>query len=132
MHRAGLASIRRRPVNSALGLTFTAAHMKLLDAIFLVSQMPEASCVCCKRPFHQSSEALIVSLTPEYRVPEEVIEQGFEYFLEKEGIEELLHAAEEKLKSREAKVELIAHYAEHDAIPSWFAELCAKSGPQAK
>ena len=103
--------------------------MNLLDAIFLVSQMPDNSCVCCRRPFHQSSDAVIVSLTPDYRVPQEAIEQGFEYFLEKAGIEEILRAAEGKLQSREAKVELIAHYAEHDATPAWFGELCAKSSP---
>ena len=100
--------------------------MKLLDAVFLVGQMPEGSCICCKRPFHQSSEAVIIPLTPDFRVPEETTQQGFEYFLEKSGVEELLELAEGKLATCEAKAELIAYYAEHDAYPAWFNELAAK------
>lgn len=101
--------------------------MKLLDAVFLVSQMPEGSCICCKRPFHQSSESVIVQLTPEFGVPEETRRGGFDYFLEKDGVEELLALAEGKLSTREAKVELVAYYADYDAYPAWFNELCAKS-----
>lgn len=99
--------------------------MKLLDAVFLVDQMPEGSCICCKRPFHQSSEAVIVALTGDYRVPQGTLDQGFEYFLEKDGVQELLAHAEGKLKSREAKVELVAYYADYDATPAWFNDLCS-------
>jgi hypothetical protein len=100
--------------------------VKLIDAVFLVGQMPEGACICCKRPFHQSSEAQIVQLTPSLGIPEQTKAQGFEYFLEKEGVEELLGCAEGKLSTREAKVELVAYYAEYDAYPAWFNELCAK------
>lgn len=100
--------------------------MNLLEAIFLVTEMPEESCICCKRPFHQSSEAKIVQRSPGSRLPEHAFEEGFEYFLEKDGVEELLGCAEGKLKSREAKTELIAYYAEFDAYPAWFNEMCAE------
>lgn len=100
--------------------------MKLLDAVFLIAQMPEDSCICCKRPFHQSSEAVIIQLTPEFRVPEQITREGYEYFLERSGVAELLELADGKLRSRESKVELVAYYAEHDAYPAWFHELCEK------
>ena len=100
--------------------------MKLLDAIFLVGQMPDDSCICCRRPFHQSSEAVIVQLTPELRVPEETLRDGYEYFLEKSGVDELLELAEGKLSTREAKAELVAHYADYDAYPAWFHEICSR------
>ena len=99
--------------------------MKLLEAVFHVDQMQDGSCICCKRPFHQASEAVIVQLTSDFRIPDEVLRQGFEYFLEKDGVQELLELAEGKLCSREAKVELVAYYAEHDAYPAWFNELCS-------
>jgi hypothetical protein len=101
--------------------------MKLLDAVFQVTQMQDGSCICCKRPFHQSSEAVIVQLTPDFGVPEETKDQGFEYFLEKEGVLELLELAEGKLQSREAKVELVAYYADYDAYPAWFNDRIANS-----
>lgn len=100
--------------------------MNLLEAIFLVTQMPNESCICCKRPFHQSSEAKIVQLTSGYCLPEHALEGGFEYFLEKDGVEEVLGYAEGKLNSREAKTELIAYYADFDAYPGWFNDLCAE------
>ena len=98
--------------------------MNLLDAIFLIGQMPEGSCICAKRPFHQTSEAAIVPLTEDFRVPQGTLDQGLEYFLEKDGVEELLQMAESRLHSREAKVELVAYYAEYDATPAWFNDLC--------
>jgi hypothetical protein len=79
------------------------------------------------RPFHQSSQAAIVQMTHDFRIPEEATSQGFEYFLEKDGVEELLALAEGKLTTREAKAELIAYYAEYDAYPAWFNELCGRS-----
>lgn len=100
--------------------------MKLFDAVFQIVQMQDGSCICSRRPFHQSSEAVIVQLTPDYGVPEETKRQGFEYFLEKDGVIELLALAEGKLKSREAKVELVVYYADFDAYPAWFHELCSK------
>ena len=101
--------------------------MKLLDAVFQVAQFQDGSCICCKRPFHQSSEAVIVQLTPEFAVPEETTAQGFSYFLEKDAVLELLELAEGKLRSREAKVELVVYYADFDAYPAWFHDLAADS-----
>jgi hypothetical protein len=101
--------------------------MKLLDAVFQVAQMKDDSCICCKRPFHQSSEAVIVQLMPDGGMPEETKAQGFEYFLEKDEIFELLTLADGRLHSREAKVELVAYYADFDAYPAWFNDLVAKS-----
>ena len=101
--------------------------MKLLDAVFLVAQMQDGACICSKRPFHQSSEAVIVQLTEDLAVPEQTKAQGFEYFLEKDGVLELLQLADGRLKSKEAKVELVCYYADFDAYPAWFNELAARS-----
>jgi hypothetical protein len=100
--------------------------MNLLDAVFQSAQMQDGSCICCKRPFHPSSEAVIVQLTPDFRIPEETKAQGFEYFLEKDGVLELLDLAKDRLRSREAKVELIAYYADFDAYPAWLQEVLEK------
>jgi hypothetical protein len=97
--------------------------MKLLDAIFLVGQMPEGSCICSRRPFHQSAEAVITGLTSEHRVPASTLADGYEYFLEQNGVLELLEFASTKRASRETKAELVVHYAQNDAYPAWFYDL---------
>lgn len=101
--------------------------MNLLDAVFQVTQMADGACIFCKRPFHQSSDAVIVQLAPDAAVPGEIRAQGFEYFLEKGEVVDLLELCEGRLDAREAKVELIAYYAEFDAYPAWFYELTRRS-----
>ena len=97
--------------------------MLLLDAIFLVEQMPEGSVVCVRGPFVIGSDAIITRLTSIFGIPDEVKAQGFAYFLEASGIMELLEMISRKRASRETKAEFVCHYAEHDAYPSWFYEL---------
>ena len=81
--------------------------MKLLDAIFLVGQMPEGSCICSRRPFHQSAEAVIIGLTSEHRVPASTIADGYEYFLEQDGVQELLEFASTKRTSERPRPNLL-------------------------
>jgi hypothetical protein len=65
-------------------------------------------------------------LTSDLRVPEKTLQEGYEYFLEKSGVDEILELADGKLSSREAKVELVAHYADYDAYPAWFHDICSR------
>ena len=97
--------------------------MQLFDAIFLAGQMPEGALVCARAPFFRGSEAIITQLTPTFGIPDEVKAQGFTYFLEAAGIEELLELIAQKRASRETKAEFVCHYADHDAYPSWFNDL---------
>ncbi|MYM24679.1 hypothetical protein GTP46_18750 [Duganella sp. FT135W] len=97
--------------------------MQLSDAIFLTRQMPEGAVVCARAPFVRESEAIITTLTPAYGIPDEAKLQGFTYFLEASGIDELLEMISRKQASQETKVEFVCHYASHDAYPSWFYEL---------
>jgi hypothetical protein len=101
--------------------------VKLEDAIFLVGQMSENAVVCAKTPFFLGTDALITELTPEYAVPTEVLSAGFTYFLEKDGIVELLEMIEPKAVSRETQAEFVIHYATLDAYPAWFNDLPGKS-----
>lgn len=100
--------------------------MKLEDAIFLVGQMPEGSTICSKEPFFRGAEATITLLTSEYSVPIAVLEQGYKYFLEGSGVQELLEMIEPKVASRGTVAEFVIHYAQLDAYPSWFYDLPSK------
>lgn len=97
--------------------------MTLGDAIFLVGEMPKGSTICAKKPFHRSSEAVIVQLTSDYRVPETIKESGYEYFLEQDIVQELLEMIEPKAASSETKVEFVIYYADFDAYPSFVDDL---------
>jgi len=97
--------------------------MKLVDAIFLSAQMPENSVVCAREPFHQSCEAVIVQMESNGGVPAHVEQEGYVYFLETDGVVELLEMMSKKRSSRETKAEFVCYYASHDAYPAFYYDL---------
>lgn len=97
--------------------------MKLIDAIFLSVQMPEGSVICAREPFHQSSEAVIVQFEDDYSIPPHVKREGYVYFLEMDGVTELLEMIGQKRSSRETKAEFVCYYASWDAYPAFYYDL---------
>ena len=98
-------------------------HMQLLDAIFLVGQMPENSVIYTREPFHLSNKAKIVQFGEDDTVVRHDKEEGFVYFLEAELVTELLEVIASKRSSRETKAEFVCHYAALDAYPAWASDL---------
>jgi len=97
--------------------------MKLIDAIFLSAQMPEDSVICAREPFHQSSEAMIVQFGDGFSIPPHVTQEGYAYFLETDGVTELLEMISQKRSSRETKAEFVCYYASWDAYPAFYSDL---------
>lgn len=97
--------------------------MKLIDAIFLSFQMPEGSVICARQPFRQSSEAVIVRLEDDCSIPPHVEQEGYAYFLEMDGVTELLEMVGQKRSSRETKAEFVCYYASWDAYPAFYYDL---------
>lgn len=97
--------------------------MKLLDAIFLSAQMPEDSVICAREPFHESSEAVIVQFAEDFSIPLQVTQEGYVYFLETDGVTELLEMISHKRSSRETKAEFVCYYASWDAYPAFYNDL---------
>lgn len=97
--------------------------MKLIDAIFMTAQMPEDSVICAREPFHQSSEAIIVQFGENYSIPPQVTQEGYVYFLETDGVIELLEMISLKQSSRETKAEFVCYYASRDAYPAFYYDL---------
>jgi hypothetical protein len=85
--------------------------------------MPEEHALIAKRPFSWGSEAKLVKLTTEYRVPQSELDMGFEYLLGKEDICNLLDFLKVKKMSHRAKTEFIIHYAIYDAYPGWIEDI---------
>jgi hypothetical protein len=96
--------------------------MRLRDVIGDVESLDDSLCIVAKRPWSPESEALLVRLTADWRVPQEVLIQGHEYFLEVSvALDEVLDGLGDKL-SPEQRVDAVLFYAENDAYPEW---LCA-------
>jgi len=99
--------------------------MKLRDVVDDLPVLDEALCIVAKRPWSPACEVQVVPFTPEYRVPQSVLDSGYEYFLE------VGTARDDVLKgmdflSPEESVEVLLYYAEHDAFPEWLNELCRR------
>jgi hypothetical protein len=93
--------------------------MRLRDLIRDLESADDSLCMVAKRPWTSESEALLVRLTDDWRVPQEVLAQGHEYFLEVSvALDEVLDGIGDKL-SNEQRVAALIFYAENDAFPEW-------------
>ena len=85
--------------------------------------MRDELCIVARRPWTPESEARLIQLTEDFRVPEEVKVNGYEYFLEVDVVRrELLEAFPESLTSDQI-INAVIYYAEFDATPQWLNEL---------
>jgi hypothetical protein len=72
---------------------------------------------------------MLVRLDEDGRLPNDVKEAGYEYFLEVSTItDEVLGEWRSQLNSSQ-HLAVVLYYAEHDALPEWFNEFCqARTG----
>jgi len=83
----------------------------------------ETRTIVAKRPWTATSEAQLVSLTAEHRVPSEVLSEGFEYFLEADiALNDVLGELGGPL-STAGKIAALVYYAENDAYPDWLSAM---------
>ena len=79
--------------------------------------------IVARRPWSANSEARLVTLTNEYRVPSDVLREGFEYLLEVDiALNEVLGERASRLSPAQ-KIEAVVYYAENDAYPDWLNAL---------
>ena len=94
--------------------------MHLQEIIDRIEEEDDDLCIVAKRPWHKDSDALLVRLTEDYRIPADAQNQGYEYFLEVHvALEEVLKGLLDKL-TLEQRLEAVLFYAENDAYPEWF------------
>ena len=96
--------------------------MHLREVVGVISHADDVSCIVAMRPWGPESEAKLVRLTDDFRVPADQLQQGYEYFLEVSvAFDKVLDGLEDVL-SPEQRFEAVLFYAENDAYPDW---LCA-------
>lgn len=79
--------------------------------------MSDETTICARKPWSADAECVIVRLTNELTVPDEVKQDGFEYFLEVDVAREVLEVFGEKPGTLDEKVRLLICYATFDAYP---------------
>jgi hypothetical protein len=85
--------------------------------------MDEDAVICARAPFAPTSEAVVATFTADFGVPVDVKAAGYEYFLGKHEVAELLKVASAKQVTRERVADFVCYYAEYDAYPQWFYDL---------
>jgi hypothetical protein len=101
--------------------------MTLREIIERIASDSDSLCIVAKKPWGPESEAQLVRLTDDFRVPGEAVEQGLEYFLEVSVVlDEVINGLEELLTS-EQRFNAVLYYAENDAYPDWLCDLRNKA-----
>ena len=77
--------------------------MKLIDAIRHVDDESEDMTICARRPWRADSDACLVRVPAMSKIPKQVIDDGYEYFLEDSVLREILEMPEAQTLSEEAK-----------------------------
>jgi len=95
---------------------------ELRNIIARIDTLDRQLCICAKRPWVETAEAILVELTADCGIPPHVKESPFEYFLEVPLVLEVLKVFEGQPPTLDEKVRLAIHYAEQDAYPDWVYE----------
>jgi hypothetical protein len=101
--------------------------MRLVDVIARLDSVNRDLCIVAKQPWTRESDADLLDLTEEGRVPPEAMAEGYEYFLEVDvALDDALPGSSINL-SPEQRFDAVLYYAVHDASPPWLNELSAIS-----
>ena len=102
--------------------------MQLRQIIDGIPRESDSLCIVAKRPWRADSDGKLVQLTHDYRVPNEVLAQGYEYFLEVSvALDEVLNDLDNML-SPDQRFDAVLYYAEHDAYPEWLYAVRERAG----
>ncbi len=93
--------------------------MKLIEIIEKIHETPEDTFICVRRPWNRNAESKLVPFPDDLRIPQAVLAEGFEYFLEVSTAREILEVFLERRPSLEQIADFIIYYAENDAFPEW-------------
>lgn len=85
-------------------------------------------CIVARRPWRESSDAMLVHLDDDGGLPCHVKAAGYEYFLEVHIIKDEVLGEWSAVMNSAQRFAVVLHYAEYDAWPEWFHELCQGSG----
>jgi len=91
----------------------------LAEVVDSLEAFNEDSCIFARKPWRTDAPAIVALLTDDFRIPAEMTDGGFEYFLEIHVAKEVLKLFENRQPTPQECRDLILYYAENDAYPDW-------------
>lgn len=93
--------------------------MNLASIISDLESIDNTLTIVAKRPWTANSHARLISLIDESGIPNNELQEGFEYFIEVSiALDEVLGELASRLSPAQ-RVAAIIYYAENDAYPDW-------------
>lgn len=90
--------------------------MKLHEAIAKILELNDSyNVIFAKKPWSFNAQSKIGKFEKNYQIPEDLILEGYEYFLEYSLIQELNQVKSEITISEDKFVDFVIYYAENDA-----------------
>lgn len=96
--------------------------MTLADIIANMEAIDDSLCIVARRPWTHDAEAKVVKFTDDCRIPDDVLSDRYEYFLEVSIARDDV-VGELRSLSVSQRVEACIFYAENDAYPEWLSKL---------
>jgi hypothetical protein len=103
--------------------------MYLREIIDRISPEVDDMCIVAKRPWEPYSEARLVRLTEDFKIPGEDLDQGYEYFLEVSVALDAVLDGLDDILTKEQRFSAVLYYAENDAYPDWLCAIRDKANP---
>lgn len=96
--------------------------MTLAEIVSSLESADGSLCIVAKRPWTGDSDAKLVGFTDDFRIPEEVLSAGYEYFLEVSTARDDVLSGPVALSTAQ-RLAAVIYYAEYDAYPDWLNAL---------
>lgn len=97
-------------------------NMTLADIIANLEAIDNSLCIVARRPWTPQAEAKAIELNDGSRIPDDVLSDRYEYFLEVSIARDDV-IGELRSLSVNQRVEACIFYAENDAYPEWLSKL---------
>jgi hypothetical protein len=112
---------------SKVALSFGALTIKVimmnLGTIFeQIPSLQDELCIFAVKPWTSTSSAAVAALGPDFQTPQEISDQGLDYFLEVHVAKEVLDVFGDHAPTVDERHQLLIFYAENDAYPNWVYE----------
>jgi hypothetical protein len=92
---------------------------RLVEIVDSLEMLDVEHCIFARKPWSTDTFATVGPLIDDFRVPAEVADEGFEYFLEVHVATEILEVFGTRQPNLQERRNLILYYAENDAYPDW-------------
>lgn len=91
----------------------------LAEVLDSLEALNEDNCIFARKPWRTDALAIVALLTDDFRIPAEMTDEGFEYFLEVHVAKDVLKVFENRQPTPQECRDLLLYYAENDAYPDW-------------